>query len=206
MTSEQAKQLKTGDKILVAAEVVNVYKSNGEAYIRISCFDGPSERITFNGAYTLADNIILPTDMQQPAEKPKYDPCRLFKKGDKVMLRKWCGRNPVIYGMNLFQLGEVLNVDEAENPKEEGLILVSNAECKQSIHACYLELVTPVEERSPYYVKENASVYEVFNRNENNSSVAIFFKSQYSIEKAKERAEAECKRLNAEYGKEVGDA
>lgn len=100
-------------------------------------------------------------------------------------------------------VGEKCTVVESE---KNGIVcILCDAGSEHYLHEIpyfYLELVTPVEERSPYYVKETASVYEVFNRNENNSTVAIFFKSQYSIEKAKERAEAERDRLNAEYRKE----
>lgn len=133
---------------------------------------------------------------------PKYDPCRLFKKGDEVEYHPKDGRARP----NLL-VGRKYKVAADEQPCDSGIVQVEvefDGLRHLNTFMAYnnLELVTPVEERSPYYVKETASVYEVFNRNENNSSVAIFFKSQYSIEKAKERAEAERDRLNAEYRKE----
>ena len=135
--------------------------------------------------------------------KSLYDPCRLFKTGDIVTPIERDGRE-VPDGAPVC---EKCTVVESE---KNGIVCIRyDAGSEHYIHEIpyfLLELVTPVEELEPYFVKETASVYEVFNRNENNSSVAIFFKSQYSIEKAKERAEAECKRLNTEYGKEVGDA
>lgn len=144
---------------------------------------------------------IIPLQPKPIPAAPKYDPCRLFKRGDKVRLVTFNGRTP--YDL----------VNEDEYKPDETIFSVMNDECicglvdlyenspedGFQIHHSNLELVTPVEELEPYYVKENASVYEVFNRNENNSSVAIFFKSQYTKGKAKERAEAERDRLNEEW-------
>lgn len=136
------------------------------------------------------------------ADKPKYDPCRKLKIGDVVRVLKINGNLPKCkWAGNTPKEGVTGIVRELR--KEDHFVWI---DCKEIVGYCidpaYLELVTPVEKLEPYYVKETASVYEVFNRNENNGSVAIFFKSQYSIEKAKARAEAERDRLNAEYRKE----
>lgn len=189
MTKEQLKQLKKGDEIFIRARYKTIL-DNGNVLFSHS-LNYVCDRVAKTESFTHSSNVILPP----PA--PKYDPCRLFKKGDKVMLRKWCGRNPVIYGMNLFQLGEVLNVDEDENTKEEGLILVSNAECKQSIHACYLDLITPVEELEPYNVDHNQYGWHV----EKDGEIIATYNDERRPN-AKEAAEAECKRLNDEYRKE----
>jgi hypothetical protein len=137
-----------------------------------------------------------------PIPTPKYDPCRKLKVGDVVRVLKINGNLPKCkWAGNIPKEGVTGIVRELR--KEDHFVWI---DCKGIVCYCidpaYLELVTPVEELEPYYVKETASVYEVFNRNENNSSVAIFFKSQYSIEKAKERAESERDRLNEEYRKE----
>lgn len=128
-------------------------------------------------------------------EQPKYDPCRLFKKGDVVKIRS-------VFGRKIYIDDVLYEVVWDESCNKISIKKLTSDETLVGMSSVFFELVTPVEERSPYYVKETASVYEVFNRNENNSSVAIFFKSQYSIEKAKECAEAERDRLNAEYRKE----
>lgn len=198
MTKEQEKMfVQQGDVVLVQGVVDKAHKS-GDLLVR---FEQMSGKYSF--AWIGEVHVGKAFAVSAP---PKYDPCRLFQKGDRVRLRKWSGREPVIYGMNLFQLGEVLTVVEAENPKEEGLILVSNAESKQSIHACYLELVTPVEEREPYVVRHNAahaawSIYGPYNL----SAVNYFYGERYPYTEAtaKAAAEAECDRLNAEYRKEV---
>lgn len=157
------------------------------------------DKVTTDVGYAHPSNVILPP----PA--PKYDPCRKLKVGDVVRVLKINGNLPKCqWAGNIPKEGVTGIVRKLR--KDDHFVWI---DCKEIFGYCiepaYLELVTPVEELEPYYVKETASVYEVFNRNENNSSVAIFFKSQYSIEKAKERAEAERDRLNAEYRKDANN-
>lgn len=197
MNAEQLKQLKKGDEVFVKA-VFDCLATDGDAYVLFFWTNCRGERITGNVAVTI-DSVLLRSDLQQPAEKPKYDSCRKFRKGDSVRPVVRYGRYP--------DDGALANVTYVVvDDEKDGRVSIARHDGKSgyahTVTALYLELVTPVEELEPYYVKETASVYEVFNRNENNSSVAIFFKSQYSIEKAKERAEDECARLNAEHRKE----
>lgn len=194
MTKEQEKMfVQQGDVVLVQGVVDKAHKS-GDLLVRFKTESGVNSYAWIGKEYVGKTWAVAP-------EKPTYDPCRIFKKGDKVEYSPRDGRDcleaPWIY-------------DEAEVIEDEdktGSVVVRftfnyGAPSIHKVPWYYLQLVTPVEELEPYYVGETASVYEVFNRNENNSSVAIFFKSQYSIEKAKERAAAECARLNAEHRKE----
>lgn len=166
MTTEQAKQLKKGDKILVAAEVDTVYSALREGYILISCRDSPSDRITFNGAYTLTDNIILPTDLQQPAEKPKYDPCRKFKKGDKVRVVERHGRkfwNAAPETIYTVVADEYLHDDRSV--LHRGCVGLNDGKpetCSSwNVPFFHVELVTPVEELEPYSVGESSDYFSV---------------------------------------------
>ena len=197
MTKEQEKMfVQQGDVVLVQGVVDKAHKS-GDLLVWFKAESGVNSHAWIGKEYVGKSWAVAP-------EKPKYDPCRPFRVGDIVTPIERDGRE-VPDGT---PEGEECTVVESE---KDGIVCIRyDAGSEHYLHEIpyfHLELVTPVEERNrggagPYYVKETASVYEVFNRNENNSSVAIFFKSQYSIEKAKERAEEECDRLNAEHRKE----
>jgi hypothetical protein len=138
---------------------------------------------------------------------PKYDPCRKFRKGDKVRLIEWNGRKPfdTLHGLKL-NLGEVHIVLDDEYERNEVYIGMSAADEEQSVvHACNLELITPVEDMGPYRVRHNAvhsawSIYGPFDL----SAVNYFYGEHYPYTKetARAAAEAECARLNEEYRKE----
>lgn len=193
MTSEEVKQLKEDDEIFIRAKYVRTLY-DGDVIFYFPTSDG-------RGNVTTDERYAHPSCVIFPPPAPKYDPCRKFRKGDRVRVVEWSGRNPVLPFMDC-KVGDIGTVIKDEETTSFFVRLHLEGKYEKDMPYCHLELVMPVEELEPYYMKETASVYEVFNRNENNSSVAIFFKSQYSIEKAKERAEAECARLNAEYRKE----
>jgi hypothetical protein len=128
---------------------------------------------------------------------PKYDPSRKFRKGDKVRVVEWNGRDIARVG----QIGYVVS-DEYNSRVELGI-----DGWKNSVYypACHLELVTPVEEQGPYSVRHNEahaawSIYGPFGL----SAVNYFYGERYPYtnETAKVAAEAERDRLNAEYSKE----
>lgn len=77
-------------------------------------------------------------------KQKKYDPCRRFRKGDKVRLVPYRGRMPIMFGFNIFSIGEIFTVEEDENKEYD--VLVNNGSYRQMFQACFLELVTPVEE------------------------------------------------------------
>lgn len=128
---------------------------------------------------------------------PKYDPCRLFKKGDKVRVVEWNGRDIARVG----QIGYV--VSDERNSKVE---LAIDGWTKDVYYpACHLELVTPVEELCPYSVRHNDahaaySIYGPYGL----SAVNYFYGDRYPYSKhsAEAAAYAECDRLNAAHRKE----
>lgn len=138
---------------------------------------------------------------------PTHDPCRKFRKGDKVQIIEWNGRNPfdTHHGLKL-NPGEVHIVLDDEYERNEVYVGMSAADEEQSVvHACNLELVSPVEELSPYTVRHNEahaawSIYGPFDL----SAVNYFYgpRYPYTPKTARAAAEAECARLNSEYRKE----
>ena len=81
MTPEELKQLKEGDEIFIRARYKKTY-ADGDVCFSISVTSVFGEVAKGEG-HTLPGNVILPSELQ-PA--PKYDPCRLFKKGDRVQV------------------------------------------------------------------------------------------------------------------------
>ena len=126
---------------------------------------------------------------------PKYDPNRLFRKGDKVRLVKYKNRTP--YDLENYCMVEeegcVYTLPEDET--EDGFVCIDE---EHSVCVCYLELVTPVEEQEPYSVSEATVQYLV--KEDNKKVVAQFCKLYHPHAKA--AAEAERDRLNAEFRKE----
>lgn len=136
--------------------------------------------------------------------RPKHDPTRLFKKGDKVRVVEWNGRKNIRNGM----IGEVVS-DEFSCKVE----LAIDGWTKDVFYpACHLELVTPVEELEPYFIYESKEEesFDIMKRvgKLNLTRNCIYYKTEINDhaeltrEEAKAAAEAECDRLNAEYRKE----
>lgn len=133
-------------------------------------------------------------------EESRYDPCRLFRKGDKVRAVKCNGRFFHDAGKYLF--GAYCEVaDDEENGK---LIRVFHNSSEYHWDPAYLELVTPVEELEPYKVWDTTFSFNVGAED----SKAVFYYGAdmstcpYTKEQAKAAAEAERDRLNAEHRKE----
>lgn len=135
--------------------------------------------------------------------RPKHDPTRLFKKGDKVEPRERYGRKP--------DDDAPVNVlcEVAEDEYEDGTvnIIYTHDHITElfQVTALYLELVTPVEEKGPYSVRHNEahaawSIYGPYNL----SAVNYFYGEHYPYteESALAAAEAERDSLNAEWRKE----
>lgn len=169
-----------------------IYLSLSNAANRVTPISTPSEPPTLVG----------------PA--PKYDPCRKFRKGDKVRLIKWNGRNPfdAHHGLKL-NPGEVHIVLDDEYDRNEVYIGMSAADEEQSVvHSCNLELVTPIEELEPYTVDECGFAPTLYVRKNGKVYMTIPYKEGTSLFQSREEAlaaaEAERDRLNAEYRKELG--
>lgn len=208
MNTEQLKQLKQGDEIFIRARYKKI-DADGDVRFSISVtsvFGGEAK----GEGHTLPENVILPP----PA--PKYDPCRLFKKGDKVRVVEWNGRK-----LKTFDMSDVWEVACGETPGDLAVSLYRKcAKNWENCHVsqCYLELVTPVEELEPFSVCQDAEMecFEVYKCEynedvEGNEKVWKIVRTTYfygdnqglrTLAEAKAAAEAECARLNAAHRKE----
>lgn len=176
------KDIKTGETYNVRVKVLEVINGNR---IITTTSDSACATIFFKEELPAFSPVT-------PA--PKYDPCRKFRKGDKVRVVEWNGREIARIGM----IGEV--VANEYNSKVE---LSIDGWTKDVYYpSCHLELVTPVEELEPYYVEEEGHSWCVRKPEPSDlySTLAWFSKKRHP--QAKQAAEAECKRLNAEYRKE----
>lgn len=132
----------------------------------------------------------LVAKLKEKEEKPKYDPYRLFKKGDIVRVVEWNGRVKARTGME----GRVVG-----NERNSMVELAIGGWKKDVFYpACHLELITPVEEREPYSVKETMS-HDGWQIVRDGLPLAIYDSQRHP--NAKAAAEAERDRLNAEYRK-----
>ena len=127
---------------------------------------------------------------------PKYDPCRLFREGDKVLFRKVNNRFTYELDKTLFvgTLGRV-----AFDERESGAVKVHCFDgVLRVVDANYLELVTPVEELEPWEIDEDDPLFWGITKAGGKAPVMLP-KAYYT----REQAEAERDRLNAEWRKEL---
>lgn len=153
----------------------------------------------FTQAEVEAFSPITPENGVKNSEHaPKYDPCRKFRKGDKVRLIRRYGRTPHehAYDMDVEEDGVERTVLWDE---KEALVSVTwGVDDDICVPFFYLELVTPVEEIEPYGIADHIHGWIVYKDTPGNV-VANFNKTHPN---AKQAAEAECARLNAEHRKE----
>lgn len=124
---------------------------------------------------------------------PQHDPCRLFKKGDKVQVISLNGRCCGKYGEYLRGAYCIVLEDEEGGL---GVKMRHNAD-DYILDPAYLKLVTPVEEQEPYTLIDSPKTYNIVR--EKSMVMTIHKKSHPN---AKAAADAECARLNAEWRKE----
>lgn len=205
-TENRLKNLKKGDPVYLSS-YYDGYELAGN--IQTShCFVVKGEK---RQVYTCSspESILLPTELQQPAEKPKYDPCRPFKRGDKVRVVERHGRkfwNAAPETIYTVVADEYLH--DAPNVLHRGCVGLNDGRPETlsawNVPFFHVELITPVEELEPYFTKEDRTglLWEVWKRDEENEAVLVasFWVSGHP--NPKEAAEAECARLNAEYRKE----
>ncbi|MBQ2298575.1 MAG: hypothetical protein II278_04255 [Bacteroidaceae bacterium] len=187
LTQEQVYNLGIGDEIIVHGKCEDVY---GDGDIRVNTY------WTVAGEKREQSFLVHYSYVSLPPEKPKYDPCRLFRKGDIVRLKEWNGRCPALpedwkCDNGLFKVHE----DEKFNSSVE--ITRENSKTVYIAPICFVELVTPVEELEPYELVETTDYWSV---EKENDELCLFWKKHHPH--AKEAAEAERDRLNAEYKKE----
>lgn len=198
MEPEELKQLKLGDEIFIRARYKDRLR-DGDVLFSHSITNVDDKEKEYAEWYTHPENVISsissPVNVIKNTETaPKYDPCRRFKKGDEVRVVVWNGRTCRREG----QVGFVVKDEEAS-----GMVELSIDGWKNGVfyHACLLELVIPVEELEPYGIAENLHGWIVYKDNPGN--VVANFNNMHPH--AKEAAEAECARLNAEYRKEANN-
>lgn len=197
MTNEEAKQLKKGDKILIEAEVEFVY-IDGD--IKFSCKHTDCKGGIITRAYA-----VNPKNVTLMPEKPKYDPCRLFRKGDKVRVVEWNGHRYLYYDHSTeLTTGCICEVNEDEkSEQEEGWVSVDYQGQIRYVPPCFLELVTPVEELAPYSVQTGGyNRWSVKKGDLLHSQYPFGEHCVFNMDEAKAAAEAVCDWLNDEYGKE----
>lgn len=159
--------------------------------------------------------LKLATINRIPETAPKYDPCRLFRKGDIVKIVEWRGRR-----MADDSNGGVYTVQEDEKTNDyKGVSIKHETKGRligwARVHACNLELVTPVDETERYIIIHNEydKYYEVCWKDDDEDGMTgrvrcrvMYWYHQspmtYTEAQAKAAAEAERDRLNAEYRKE----
>ena len=131
-------------------------------------------------------------------EKPKHDPCRLFKAGDTARVVERFGRKDVRY-----TLGELVTVLEDECGTTFVRVKTEDGE-SELIAWWHLELVTPVEELESFGVRYSTDrdCAEVYHRRHKNTVAVFYRKCGITREQAEAHAEAERDRLNAECRKE----
>lgn len=134
-------------------------------------------------------------------DAPKYDPCRLLKKGDRVQVKMRNGRCNGKDGEYLREAFCTVAEDETQNE----LVRVLHNATEYRLDPAYLELVTPVAEQGSYSVRHNDahaaySIYGPYGL----SAANYFYGDRYPYSKhsAEAAAYAECDRLNAAYRKE----
>ena len=137
--------------------------------------------------------VSLENGTKNTETAPKYDPCRKFRKGDRVKPRERNGRVPWGKDMTLIVVADERTAGVTVRDEETGE--------ERLMCVLFLELVTPVEELEPYTISEGPGIIEVYN--EKREAVKTWFYSNVKEGvKALAEAEAERDRRNAEWRKE----
>ncbi|MBR5887978.1 MAG: hypothetical protein IKZ07_07210 [Akkermansia sp.] len=190
LTQEQIKKLKTDDKLLVHGKFV---KAHDNGSILVSLFIKVWEASINELIFFHPSSLSLPSEHGTLVPIPKYDPTRLFKKGDKVRVVEWNGRkvhdpiNGAVWTVNRNERDggiahESILVSLFYEDDKEGHII--------DIPPCFLELVTPVEELEPYSIDKA------------NTNVLFKYGLKFATFEDDDEAQELCDRLNAEYRKE----
>lgn len=171
---------------------------------KIAEIDGDVVYIEFSAhkKFRLAAELVELLDAQNAAPSPKYDPCRLFRDGDKVTPRLVNGRD--FNSIAEDYRGKILTVTRDEEKYDN--VYVEYGGDEFTIDPAYLELVTPVEELEPYSIDECGFANVVYLRKNGKTYMTIPYAHPVCLFKTEAEALAaavvERDRLNAEYGKE----
>lgn len=193
LTPEQIKNLKPGDPLLIHGTFVKTHYDGDIQYE--SPYTGPDDKISNTYRSTIPSCVSLPEHKTVEitlTPTPKYDPCRLFKKGDIVEpVERW-GRKLRIKAGHYR-----IDTDEVDNR-----VMMTHCETGVSfaaIDTVYLNLITPVEEVEPYKI-----AFDDVTQNWNVIKDGVVLCSYKGTKHphAEKSAEAERDRLNEEYRKE----
>ncbi len=201
LTEEQIKNLKPGDPVIIYGTFSHIY-SDGDICVKsATTCDGSVDYKGIKYAHPSTVSIV----------NPKYDTCRLFKKGDKVRAVEWNGRKPYAHLDDPYRDCPLKMVEgKIFIVRNEGLactfVTTEDRLADYDIPTCHLELVTPVEELEPYSVvrPENYQCVRIMKEKRIHSSIPFDEEEcvYRTLEAAKAAAEAECERLNTEWRKE----
>lgn len=196
MTSQELSKLKPGDTVYLGQLPVKFKSIKNTVILHFE----PCETSGLLKGFEHVSQFSIRPMLHQT----KYDPCRLFRKGDKVQVKKRDGRCNGKDGEYLREAFCTVAEDEIQNE----LVRVFHNATEYRLGPAYLELVTPVEELEPYTVGKSElntehgdyDTWAVYD--EHGYIVAQFAEEAYKLGEAKARANQECARLNAEHRKE----
>ena len=214
LTPEQIKDLKPGDPIVINASFLrvdtdgdirfNAPSENGsqyEPFISPSFVSLPSEHGT---SVPTPEHAITFCHVVDNMVKPKCDPSRPFRKGDIVKRRTVDGRTDPDVPEDIYL---AVTTDETEY----GNVRVQEPNGRSVVTKwVFLELVSPMEEREPFYLDEitdedeDEEQYHFFmiKTRKGEDKIRTYYSNKFeTIAQVKAAAEAECDRLNAEWRK-----
>lgn len=132
--------------------------------------------------------ITTENDSKNSEPAPKYDPCRLFKKGDKVRIKTVNGRD--FNSLAEKHKGKILTVLKDEE-KHCNIFVETPISDDFFVNPAYLELVIQVEELEPYSIDPA------------NTNVMFKHGKKFATFEDDDEALELCDRLNAEHRKET---
>lgn len=218
LTQEQIKKLNPGDSLIIHGEYIQ-HLCDGDIVIKCNITRGGEQ--TTDRKYFHPSCVSLPSDSDRTfchvvdnIVKPKHDPARLFKKGDKVRPVKRRGRYYSSADEKYADLILTVKSDEVTDSSQSEIWVEGETEDDKvcwNTDPVYLELVTPVEELVPFYVDyitedddddldDNPRWCVKYRKYDD--IVSVFYRNGFEHpEKTQAAAEAECKRLNEEHRK-----
>lgn len=191
MQKEEIKQLKKGDKILIEA-IFDRIDEDGDAAIEYTNSVSDCE------CGFIDPKHIVGVASKTQLNKQKYDPCRLFKEGDKVRRRK------VLEGRYLSCMMHDLPFDTeftVISGEKNAMVGINKDNDIHWVSFAMLELVTHVEELEPYSVRES-DAFDIVREGKIVMTIPFTEDDYYTFEQAKAAAAEECDRLNTEWRKE----
>lgn len=210
LTDEQIKNLKPGDPLIIHGKFNSIFKDGDlgiEVYLTGGYGDGGAMVKDMIYAHPSCVSLpsVKPIEMSHttkiPEERPKYDPYRRFKEGDIVDYHRRFGRDyETVPDPEDYKLARVILAED----EESGMVGVEFIETYGGDNACFsvpwfhLELVTPVEELTPYSVQES-DAFDIVRDGKIVMTIPFTVDDYYTFEQAQAVAEDWCKRLNDEW-------